>query len=100
VTFRLGLKQLIEHPNHLEAKRRYSEWLSEYQVVIAQVIRTYGDKTMNHPTDANADKAVVKADAKAKKVKADATAEKMNAKTDTAAIKVAGKADMKAVTAK
>jgi hypothetical protein len=46
----LGLKQLIEHPNHLEAKRRYSEWLNGYQVVISKVIRAYGDKTMNHPT--------------------------------------------------
>jgi len=45
-----GLKQLIEHPNHLEAKRRYSEWLSGYQVVIAQVIRAYGDRTIGHPT--------------------------------------------------
>jgi heme-degrading monooxygenase HmoA len=45
-----GLKQLIEHPNHLEAKRRYSEWLHGYQVVISQVIRAYGDKTMKHPT--------------------------------------------------
>lgn len=47
----LGLKQLISHPSHLEAKRRYSEWLSGYQVVISQVMRTYGDKTLNHFTE-------------------------------------------------
>jgi heme-degrading monooxygenase HmoA len=45
-----GMKQLIEHPNHQEAKRRYSEWLSGYQVIIAEVLRTYGDKTIDHPT--------------------------------------------------
>lgn len=44
-----GLKQLINHPNHLEAKKRYSEWLGGYQVVISQVVRTYGDNTMQHP---------------------------------------------------
>jgi heme-degrading monooxygenase HmoA len=46
----VGMKQLIEHPNHQEAKRRYSEWLSGYQVIIAEVLRTYGDKTIDHPT--------------------------------------------------
>jgi heme-degrading monooxygenase HmoA len=45
-----GLKQLIEHPRHLEAKRRYSEWLAGYQVIISQVLRTYGDKSISHPT--------------------------------------------------
>jgi heme-degrading monooxygenase HmoA len=44
-----GLKQLIAHPKHIEAKKRYSEWLSGYQVVISQVMRTYGDKSMQHP---------------------------------------------------
>lgn len=44
-----GLRQLMAHPSHLEAKRRYSEWLTGYQVIISQVIRTYGDKTMCHP---------------------------------------------------
>jgi heme-degrading monooxygenase HmoA len=44
-----GLKQLMMHPSHIEAKRRYSEWLSGYQVIISQVMRTYGDKTMDHP---------------------------------------------------
>ncbi|HTD07145.1 antibiotic biosynthesis monooxygenase [Undibacterium sp.] len=46
-----GLKQLIEHPNHIEAKRRYSEWLAGYQVIISHVVRTYGDKTMSHATE-------------------------------------------------
>jgi heme-degrading monooxygenase HmoA len=44
-----GLRQLMAHPSHQEAKRRYSEWLSGYQVVISQVLRSYGDRTMDHP---------------------------------------------------
>ena len=44
-----GLKKLVAHPKHLEAKKRYSEWLSGYQVVISQVMRTYGDKALQHP---------------------------------------------------
>lgn len=38
-----GLKQLMSHPAHLQAKARYSEWLTGYRVVISQVLRTYGD---------------------------------------------------------
>lgn len=49
-----GLKQLMAHPDHQEAKRRYSEWLSGYHVVISEVIRSYGDSTMLHPTNAAA----------------------------------------------
>ena len=46
----LGLKQLMNNPQHLEAKRRYGEWLSGYRVVISQVMRTYGDAAITHPT--------------------------------------------------
>jgi heme-degrading monooxygenase HmoA len=45
-----GLRQLMEHPTHREAKKRYSEWLSGYQVVISQVLRSYGDKAFAHPS--------------------------------------------------
>jgi heme-degrading monooxygenase HmoA len=38
-----SLQQLISHPRHLEAKSRQAEWLAGYQVVISQVLRTYGD---------------------------------------------------------
>ncbi|HEX8955091.1 MAG TPA: antibiotic biosynthesis monooxygenase [Burkholderiaceae bacterium] len=38
-----GLKQLMGHPAHLQAKARYGEWLAGYRVVISQVLRTYGD---------------------------------------------------------
>ena len=46
----LGLKQLIDHPKHREAKSRYSEWLGGYQVVISQVLRSYGDRKIAHPS--------------------------------------------------
>ncbi|WP_447780055.1 antibiotic biosynthesis monooxygenase family protein [Variovorax boronicumulans] len=38
-----ALRALIEHPVHQEAKRQQARWLNGYQVVIAQVMRIYGD---------------------------------------------------------
>jgi heme-degrading monooxygenase HmoA len=38
-----ALLQLIRHPAHLEAKSKQSRWLDGYRVVIAKVIREYGD---------------------------------------------------------
>lgn len=38
-----ALQQLIAHPKHREAKAKQAKWLNGYQVVIAQVLRTYGD---------------------------------------------------------
>ena len=38
-----ALQALITHPTHLEAKSKQARWLNGYQVVIAQVIRAYGD---------------------------------------------------------
>lgn len=38
-----ALQALIQHPKHLEAKSRQGNWLAGYQVVISQVLRTYGD---------------------------------------------------------
>jgi len=44
-----ALRQLMSHPTHLAAKQRQARWLDGYQVVIAQVIRTYGDGGIPHP---------------------------------------------------
>lgn len=33
-----------------QAQRRYNEWLSAHQVIIAEVLRTHGDRTIDHPT--------------------------------------------------
>ncbi|WP_199541236.1 antibiotic biosynthesis monooxygenase family protein [Paraburkholderia kururiensis] len=38
-----ALRQLIEHPAHREAKGKQARWLDGYRVVIAKVIRQYGD---------------------------------------------------------
>jgi heme-degrading monooxygenase HmoA len=42
-----ALQALIQHPRHLEAKAAQSNWLDGYQVVISQVIKTYGDAKLN-----------------------------------------------------
>lgn len=50
-----ALQALMKHPSHLEAKQRQSRWLDGYQVVIAQVIGSYGDGGIRHPlADRNA----------------------------------------------
>lgn len=42
-----ALQQLMRHPRHLEAKAAQSRWLKGYQVVISQVLKTYGDGQLN-----------------------------------------------------
>jgi heme-degrading monooxygenase HmoA len=44
-----ALQVLINHPTHLKAKQQQSRWLNGYQVVIAQVLRTYGNGGIAHP---------------------------------------------------
>jgi heme-degrading monooxygenase HmoA len=41
-----ALQQLVEHPRHREAKAAQGNWLAGYQVIISQVIRTYGDSRL------------------------------------------------------
>jgi heme-degrading monooxygenase HmoA len=43
-----ALQMLIQHPAHLEAKAAQSNWLAGYQVIISEVIRTYGDGVLSH----------------------------------------------------
>ena len=43
-----ALQQLVSHPRHVEAKSAQDHWLSGYQVVISQVLRTYGDTRLAH----------------------------------------------------
>jgi heme-degrading monooxygenase HmoA len=49
-----ALQQLVQHPRHLEAKSRQQDWLHGYQVVISQVVRSYGDAKLGHVLAANA----------------------------------------------
>lgn len=44
-----ALRTLIDHPVHQEAKRNQARWLDGYQVIIAQVMHTYGDGGIAHP---------------------------------------------------
>jgi heme-degrading monooxygenase HmoA len=44
-----SLQALMAHPAHLAAKQRQARWLRGYQVVIAQVIGSYGDQGIAHP---------------------------------------------------
>ncbi|NOT66228.1 MAG: antibiotic biosynthesis monooxygenase [Methylotenera sp.] len=45
-----SIQNLMQHPTHLAAKAKQTNWLNGYQVVIAQVIRAYGDNQFAHPT--------------------------------------------------
>lgn len=45
-----ALQSLMKHPKHVEAKRSQSKWLDGYQVIVSEVIRTYGDGKITHPT--------------------------------------------------
>ncbi len=44
-----ALQALMQHPEHIRAKQLQARWLRGYQVVIAQVVRTYGDRGIPHP---------------------------------------------------
>lgn len=45
-----ALLRLVKHPAHLEAKSKQARWLNGYRVVIAQVLREYGDDRLRKPT--------------------------------------------------
>lgn len=38
-----ALRELMQHPLHLQAKAAQEKWLDGYQVVISQVLKTYGN---------------------------------------------------------
>lgn len=44
-----ALQQLMRHPDHREAKQAQARWLQGYQVVVAQVLNSYGDGGIAHP---------------------------------------------------
>lgn len=44
-----SLMALMHHPKHLEAKAKQAKWLDGYQVVIAEILRAYGDEKFEHP---------------------------------------------------
>lgn len=44
-----ALAEFGQHPDHLQAKARYKEWYDGYKVVIAEVLRQYGDGNYPEP---------------------------------------------------
>ncbi len=44
-----AMQQLIGDAAHREAKQAQAKWLKGYQVVIAEVLRSYGDAGIPHP---------------------------------------------------
>lgn len=44
------LRAFSTHPAHLEAKRHYARWYAGYHVVVAEVLRSYGDGAFGHVT--------------------------------------------------
>jgi heme-degrading monooxygenase HmoA len=45
-----ALREFSNHPKHVEAKREYRKWYRGYQIVISQVVRSYGDGAYPHFT--------------------------------------------------
>ena len=44
-----GLKELMDNPSHIIAKAKQGDWLKGYQVIISQILKTYGDSTIDLP---------------------------------------------------
>jgi heme-degrading monooxygenase HmoA len=47
-----ALQALMQHPAHVEAKAAQARWLAGYQVIVSQVLRSYGDGALKHPAAA------------------------------------------------
>lgn len=45
-----SLKLFAKHPKHIEAKRQYERWYEGFHVIISEVIASYGDGNIAHPT--------------------------------------------------
>lgn len=43
-----ALRHLVDDPRHAQAKAAQGRWLAGYRVVIAEVMRTYGDGALDH----------------------------------------------------
>ncbi|PJZ46448.1 hypothetical protein [Leptospira brenneri] len=47
----IGLEALKTYTDHKSAKSQYSKWYAGYQVIIAEVTKTYGDGGITHVTN-------------------------------------------------
>jgi heme-degrading monooxygenase HmoA len=48
-----ALQALMQHPKHQEAKAAQENWLDGYQVVISQIVKTYGDGKLGFLASSN-----------------------------------------------
>lgn len=51
-----ALREFSMNPHHLEAKKQVSRWYDGYHIVISEVLRSYGDNTIEHLTPNDRDK--------------------------------------------
>ena len=45
-----ALRAFSAHPQHVEAKREYARWYRGYRILIAEIVRSYGDGALAHVT--------------------------------------------------
>lgn len=45
-----SVKQLSRYPDHLVAKENYRKWYLGYQIVVSEVVGSYGDGYFQHPS--------------------------------------------------
>jgi heme-degrading monooxygenase HmoA len=45
-----ALKEFSSHPKHLEAKSQYTQWYRGFHIVIAEIVKSYGDGGLDHIT--------------------------------------------------
>lgn len=45
-----SLKVFSQYPSHLQAKKEYKNWYDGYQIIISQVVQSYGDGQIPHIT--------------------------------------------------
>ena len=45
-----SVRELSRYPDHLTAKENYKKWYLGYQIVISEVVGSYGDGYFAHPS--------------------------------------------------
>lgn len=50
-----SVKELSRYPEHLVAKQNYRKWYLGYQIVVTEVVGSYGDGYFNHPSQPRQD---------------------------------------------
>lgn len=46
-----SLMKFAKYPSHIVAKKNYQKWYDGYQIIISEVIRSYGDGQIPHVTE-------------------------------------------------